>query len=64
MEDRRFADRYQELAARRQLEMEHTRREQEMARRMQEVREREARYGCSTTNSGGHILLSSFILTV
>ena len=53
MEDRRFADRYQELAARRQLEMEHTRREQEMARRMQEVREREARYGCSTTNSGG-----------
>ena len=43
MDDRRFADRYQEIAARRQMEMEHTRREEEMARRMQEAREREAR---------------------
>ena len=43
MDERRFADRYQEIAARRQIEMEHTRREQEMARRMQEVRDREVR---------------------
>ena len=46
MDERRLADRYQEMAVRRQLEMEHNRREQEMARRMQEVREREARYVC------------------
>ena len=45
VDDRRLADRYQEMATRRQLEMEHTRREQEMARRMQEAREREARSG-------------------
>ncbi len=36
-------DRHQEMILRRQLEMEHSRREQEAARRMQEVREREAR---------------------
>ena len=43
MDERRFADRYQEMAARRQMEVEQSRREQEMARRMQEIREREAR---------------------
>ena len=43
MDEHRYADRYQEIAARRQLELEHTRREQELARRMQEVRERETR---------------------
>ena len=43
VDDRRFTDRYQEIAARRQLELEQTRREQEMARRMQEIRERETR---------------------
>ena len=44
VDDRRFTDRYQEIAARRQLELEQTRREQEMARRMQEIRERETRW--------------------
>ena len=43
MDERRLADRYQAMAVRRQLEMEHSRREQEMARRMEEIREREAR---------------------
>lgn len=45
MEERRMVhDRHQEMMLRRQLEAEHNRREQEALRRIQEAREREARY--------------------
>lgn len=44
LEERRLVhDRHQEMLIRRQLQVEHTRREQDMLRRMQESREREAR---------------------
>ncbi len=44
LEERRIAhDRHQEMLLRRQLEAEHNRREQEVMRRIQEEREREAR---------------------
>ena len=55
-------ERQQEMMIRRQLELEHSRREQELARRMQEATTRETRSAFLTELKSKEILMQVFII--